>query len=278
MTTWAASCAPPQARATPWRTAASRTESSAYPWATRASTATQASWARSELPRPAAEGAKFLARTPSARMYLRHRNEIAGATYNVMARGVDRRRIFVDDDDHQNYIGLLAIVVTRQGWRLLCYCLMPNHVHLLIQTPDTNLANGMQWLHGRYARLFNERHGRVGHLFESPYKSPVVTEEDLVRTVGYIVANPLAAALCKRATEWPWCSHVAIANGRRPEWLAHDLLLQRLDEAAGFKCYSDLVAARETLCAEHARTVRERAAERRAVAEALALSTLREVL
>ena len=191
------------------------------------------------------------------------RDEQPGGTYQVVARGVDRRRIFVDEEDYRTYTRLLALVVERQGWRLLCYCLMPNHVHLLIEITDANLSNGMQWLHGIYARYFNDRHERVGHLFEAPFKSPIVTDETLVRTVGYVVVNPLDAALCKRAREWPWCSHASVADGLRPEWLAHERLLDRLEEAAGFKCYGDLVEARERLCFENAQALRARAAERR---------------
>jgi REP-associated tyrosine transposase len=182
----------------------------------------------------------------------RLRNEIAGATYHVVARGVDRRRIFVDDEDYETYTGFLGTVVRRQGWNLLCYCLMPNHVHLLIETPETNLANGMQWLHARYALAFNRRHERKGHLFEAPYKSPMVEcEEDFVRAVGYIVVNPVAAVLCKRSREWPWGSDAAVtANGRIPRWLAHELLLEKLEAMTGLDCYADLVASCER---EHAR-------------------------
>jgi REP element-mobilizing transposase RayT len=74
------------------------------------------------------------------------RNEIAGGIYHVIARGVDRRRIFADSEDYETYMRLLATVTRRQGWHLLCYCLIPNHVHLMIETPETNLANGMQWV------------------------------------------------------------------------------------------------------------------------------------
>jgi putative transposase len=182
----------------------------------------------------------------------RLRNEQAGATYHVIARGVDRRRIFVDDQDLRVYTALLAAVTERQRWHLLSYCLMPNHVHLLIETPETNLANGMQLLHGRYARGFNIRHARTGHLFETRYKSPRITSDGaLVRTVGYIVANPLAASLCVRASDWRWSSHAAVsAAGKPPEWLAHGRLLGQLEETTGLSCYSDLVAAREQLCSE----------------------------
>jgi REP element-mobilizing transposase RayT len=187
------------------------------------------------------------------------RDEQPGGIYQVIARGVDRRRIFVDEEDFRTYTRLLALAVERQGWRLLCYCLMPNHVHLMIEITETNLSNGMQWLHGLYARYFNDRHDRVGHLFEAPFKSPVVTDETLVRTVGYIVVNPLDAALCARARDWPWSSHATVADGRRPEWLAHETLLQRLDEATGFTSYRDIVEARERLCFEEVEQLRARA-------------------
>jgi REP element-mobilizing transposase RayT len=175
------------------------------------------------------------------------RNEEAGATFHVIARGVDRRRIFVDDDDYHAYTRLLATVTRRQGWRLLSYCLMPNHVHVLVETPETNLGSGMQWLQSRYALAFNRRHTRTGHLFEERYKSPKVgTDEAFIRVVGYIAVNPVAAALCKRATEWPWGSHSLVASRQPiPRWLSHGRLLERLDGIASSDCYSDLVATRE---------------------------------
>jgi REP element-mobilizing transposase RayT len=176
----------------------------------------------------------------------RLRNEQAGATYHVIARGVDRRRIFVDDEDFALYTRLLATVTERQGWHLLCYCLMPNHVHLVIETPDTNLGNGMQWLHGRYARAFNARHRRSGHLFETRYKSPVVRDGDaFVTTVAYIVLNPVAAALCNGASGWRWSSHGVLSAGDEPSWIAHARLGDRFEEITGSRSYPELVAGRE---------------------------------
>lgn len=173
---------------------------------------------------------------------MRHRNEVAGATYHVIARGVDRRRIFVDGDDYETYTRLLQAVQKRQGWNVLCFCLMPNHVHHLIETPEANLANGIQWIHGLYARHFNVRHDRKGHLFEAPYKSPMITSEAaLVRTVGYIVVNPVAAALSRSAGEWPWASHPE----PRPTWVAHDLLQSRLEAITGRRCYDELIGLHE---------------------------------
>jgi putative transposase len=177
----------------------------------------------------------------------RLRNEFAGAVYHVVARGVDRRRIFVDDDDYATYTRLLATVTRRQGWHLLCYCLMPNHVHLMVETPDTNLGNGMQWLHSLYVLAFNDRHCRSGHLFEAPYKAPLVeTDEAFVNVIGYIAVNPVAAALCRRAGDWRWGSHAVVSsNGRIPVWLAHRRVVDRLEEIASSRCYPELVATWE---------------------------------
>lgn len=157
-----------------------------------------------------------------------------------MARGVDRRHIFVDHEDYEAYTGLLATVTERQRWHLLCYCLMPNHVHLLIETPETNLANGMQLLHGRFARAFNIRHARKGHLFETRYLSPMVDDDRLARTVRYIVGNPVSAALCRTPGDWPWSSHALIETV--PEWLAHPRLTDRLGAVARLRSYDDLAA------------------------------------
>ena len=172
---------------------------------------------------------------------MRLRIEIAGATYHVIARGVDRRRIFSDDEDYETYTRLLGAVVKRQGWRLLAYCLMPNHVHLVLETPTTNLANGMQWLHGRYARLFNRRHKRRGHLFEARYLSPLVADDQLPRTVAYVAMNPVKAALCRTSDEWEWSSHPA--RHRKRAWIAHEHLEDRLEALIGERCYDALVRA-----------------------------------
>ena len=194
-----------------------------------------------------AQGTKADAYRPLAGMGGPLRNEVAGAVYHVIARGVDRRRIFVDDEDYATYTRLLATVTLRQGWHLLCYCLMPNHVHLMVETPETNLGNGMQWLHSLYALAFNERHHRDGHLFETRFKSPLVeTDEAFVRLIGYIAVNPVAAALCKRASDWPWGSHATVtAPPFAPAWLSHRRLVDRLEEITGTRCYVELVATRE---------------------------------
>lgn len=154
--------------------------------------------------------------------------------------------MFVDDLDYQTYTRLLATVSRRQGWNLLAYCLMPNHVHLVIETPEPNLGNGMQWLHGQYGRWFNNRHERIGHLFHDRFKSPVVkTEEAFLRLIAYVALNPVRAALCRRAADWPWSSHAIVDAGSAPPWLAHERLLDRLEAMTGARCYPHLIVTWE---------------------------------
>ena len=154
------------------------------------------------------------------------RIQFAGGIFHVWARRVDRWPLFVDEDDYQRYIALLAKTVARCDWVLLSFCLMPNHVHLLVELREPNLDIGMQWLHGQYARHFNDRHGRVGRLFEHRFKSRVVADElYLVTVVRYIEQNPVDAALCETPDAWPWSSAGIAANGAPPSWLA-DAVLQ----------------------------------------------------
>src|SRR3712207_4617377 len=102
------------------------------------------------------------------------RVEFAGAIHHVWARGNDRRAIFRDDRDRLTYLRLLGRAVVWKRWRCLAYCLMDNHVHALIETPRPNLASGVQWVHGHYGRIFNDRHGHTGHVFQGRYGSTVM--------------------------------------------------------------------------------------------------------
>jgi len=174
------------------------------------------------------------------------REQVAGGVYHVFSRGVDRRPIFADDADRRFYLGVLGGVVAHLRWRCLSYCLMPNHVHLLIELREPNLARGMQRLHGGYAREFNERHQRRGHLFESRYGSvPVRDDPQLLAVVRYIARNPLEAGLCEVPEAWEWSSHGALAVDRPPAWLDHARVRAYLaawsDDADA--AYAELVAA-----------------------------------
>jgi REP element-mobilizing transposase RayT len=112
------------------------------------------------------------------------RDEVEGGVHHVFARGNDRREIYLDDFDRKIYLVMLGRVTRRQRWRCLAYCLMPNHVHLLVETPEANLGAGMQRLHGSYAQTFNERHGRSGHVFQGRYGSVLITRDEQLWTVA----------------------------------------------------------------------------------------------
>src|SRR3954470_10738522 len=102
---------------------------------------------------------------------------------HVTGGRVDRWPLFVDQADYRQYVRLLERTVKRFGWILLSFCLMPNHVHLVVELREPNLANGMHWLHSMYARWFNDRHVRGGRLFEHRYGARLVGDDLYFLTV-----------------------------------------------------------------------------------------------
>jgi REP element-mobilizing transposase RayT len=149
-----------------------------------------------------------------------------------MARGNDRRPIFVDDVDRYGFLVLLARTVVRHGWLCHAYCLMLNHFHLVLETPEPNLAAGMRELNGRYAQRFNVIRGRSGHVFGERYKAILVHREThLLELARYVVLNPVRAGVCGDPSAWPWSSYAATA-GRAPcpSFLTTSWLLAQFDD------------------------------------------------
>ena len=164
----------------------------------------------------------------------RPRQEEAGAIHHVFARGVDKRATFRTVLDCRRYLDLLAETVVRCGWNCLGYCLMPNHLHILVETPVPNLGRGMQRLHGDYAAGFNRRHGLSGHVFQGRYGSKRVTTDAQLWTVAaYIAQNPVEAKLCSRADDWEWSGHRPTLTGDAPPWLARGRLLELFGALGG---------------------------------------------
>jgi putative transposase len=115
--------------------------------------------------------------------------------------------IFLDDDDRAIFLALLGLVVVRFGWVVEGYCLMGNHYHLVVRTPEANISEGMQMLNGRYAMLFNAKYGYGGHLFGGRFKCRVVSDEDdLAGLLTYVEHNPVRHRNCATALAWPWSS------------------------------------------------------------------------
>jgi len=153
-------------------------------------------------------------------MARRPREDYPGATHHVYARGNGLQEIFLDDADRRTYLSMLGRVVARMEWRCLAYCLMSNHMHLLLETPSANLGAGMQYLHGFYAQTFNQRHSRSGHLFQGRYGAVRIEDDpQLWATVRYIAHNPVEAGFSASAIEWPWSSHRAVVRRDAPAWL-----------------------------------------------------------
>jgi putative transposase len=176
------------------------------------------------------------------------RNEFDAGVYHVFARGNDRRRIFLDDVDRRLYLRLVGSVTAHRNWHTLAYCLMGNHVHLLVETVVPNLGLGMHRLQGSYAQLFNRRHSRTGHLFERRFKAvPIVSDAQLQMVARYIAVNPVEAGMCDRPEAWPWSSHAAVTGSAvGPRWLDVNRLLEFFGNAGGGAAerYSRLVAER----------------------------------
>src|SRR5947209_1649048 len=102
------------------------------------------------------------------------RVQYSGAIYHVLNRGDRREAIFKDDQDRERFLETLGEACQKTGWRIHVYCLMPNHFHVVIETPNPNLVDGMKWLMGAYTGRFNRRHKLSGHVFSGRYKALVV--------------------------------------------------------------------------------------------------------
>ena len=163
------------------------------------------------------------------------RIEFPDALYHVTARGDRREAIFDDDLDRRLFLSTLEQVVNRFSWVCHAWCLMDNHYHLLIQTPDGNLSKGMRQLNGVYTQASNRRHRRVGHLFQGRFKAILVDGDAyLLELSRYVVLNPVRAGMVKAPADWPWSSYRASVGLEPPQpWLAVDGLLANFAEQRG---------------------------------------------
>jgi REP element-mobilizing transposase RayT len=156
------------------------------------------------------------------------RLQYPGAVYHVTSRGNARQDIFADDADRARFLDLLAREIEQHRWRCHAYCLMDNHYHLLVETPEANLSRGMKRLNMSYAQSFNRRHERVGHLFQGRFHTVVVEKDShLLELCRYLVLNPVRAGTVAAPEDWPWSSYRATASGRgQPDWLTTGWTLQ----------------------------------------------------
>lgn len=161
------------------------------------------------------------------------RVEYAGAIYHVLNRGDRREPIFRSDADRLLFLNTLAEACQKTGWQVHALCLMPNHFHLVVETPSANLVSGMKWFLGAYTSRFNRRHKLCGHLFSGRYKSLLVEGggTGYLRTVcDYVHLNPVRAKLlgpAEKLSGFRWSSYPAylLPPRQRPFWLRVDRLM-----------------------------------------------------
>ena len=153
-----------------------------------------------------------------------------GGFYHVTPRGNDRRPIFDDSDelDRRRHLALLGRTVRKHGWTVFAYCLMTNHLHLVVQVPEDNLSCSMQEFLGEYARYWNSRHDRSGHLFRNRFScAPIESDEHLRGAVRYVDLNPVRARVTLRPEQWQWSSYRALVGlEHAPAFLAVSALLE----------------------------------------------------
>ncbi len=141
------------------------------------------------------------------------RIEYAGAVYHVTSRGNEKKPVFKDEHDREKFLNTLQHVNKRYNWICHAYCLMTNHYHLLIETPEGNLSLGMRQLNGVYTQLFNKHHGRNGHLFQGRYKAILIQKDShLLEVCRYVVLNPVRAGMVEAPEAWKWSSYFATAG------------------------------------------------------------------
>ncbi|BCR05644.1 transposase [Desulfuromonas versatilis] len=152
----------------------------------------------------------------------------------------------MDDQDRGKFLAILGQVVRRFNWLCHAYCLMGNHYHLLIETPEGNLSAGMRQLNGVYTQAFNRAHNRDGHVFKGRFKAVLVEKQShLLELCRYVVLNPVAAGMVNRPEEHPWSSYLAtLGETPTPPFLTTDWVLGNFSRtpAAARRHYQQFVA------------------------------------
>jgi putative transposase len=161
-----------------------------------------------------------------------------GAIYHITSRGNRRARIFVDDTDRHIWYHIFTETAARCNLQVYALCLMPNHYHFLVETPDANISNAMHYLNGKYAQKFNWRHSLTGHLLQGRYEAENINrQEHLLELLRYVVLNPVRAALVGHPDEWGWSTHSHISGkSEPPAWLNTAWVIAQFPGATKTEC------------------------------------------
>lgn len=166
------------------------------------------------------------------------RIEYPGAVYHVYSRGNERKDIFRTPADYELFLGILKNATELYDLLIHAYCLMPNHFHILIETPSANLCDAMKRLLGLYTVRFNRSHNRFGHLFQGRYKALLVDKDNYFLLVSrYIHLNPVKAKLAKLSEDYRWSSMRYYLKDKAPEYLFRDFTLQSFRSPNEYKTF-----------------------------------------
>ncbi len=155
------------------------------------------------------------------------RIEYPGAFYHITSRGNERKDIFKSQRDREKFLTYLQTATQRYGAVVHTYCLMSNHYHLLLETPDGNLAQIMRHINGAYTNYYNTKRKRAGHLFQGRYKAILIEADEYAAELSrYIHLNPVRAKMAEKPESYQWSSFRAyIGESKVPEWLKTDFIL-----------------------------------------------------
>ena len=161
-----------------------------------------------------------------------------GVLYHVIVRGNQRQKTFLSDTDYQAYLERLGRYRQRLNVIVYAYCLMPNHVHLLVETRSEPLSKFMQGLQQSYTQYFNRAHHKVGHLFQGRYKAIVCDKDEYLLTLlRYIHLNPVRAKITRKPEQYKCSSHGAYVNGQKTEIIDPRPVLQMLGGRRGYRSF-----------------------------------------
>jgi putative transposase len=158
-----------------------------------------------------------------------------GAFYHVTTRGNERGVVFKSRRDREKFLSYLESATVRYGAKIHAFCLMSNHYHLLLETPQGNLSEIMQHINGAYTTYFNVKRKRAGHLFQGRFKAILVEADEYAAELSrYIHLNPIRSGMAIKLAEHPWTSyHAYIGSAAAPEWLFTDFILGYFTGKAG---------------------------------------------
>ncbi|VAW78783.1 hypothetical protein MNBD_GAMMA12-3925 [hydrothermal vent metagenome] len=160
------------------------------------------------------------------------RIEYPGALYHITSRGDRQEDIYHDDEDRENWLDIFSKVCVRFNWRCHAWCLMDNHYHILVETADGNLSQGMHYLNCVYTQRSNKKHMQVGHVFQGRYTAILIQKDEYLLEVSrYVVLNPVRAGMVKDVYDWPWSSYRAMIDGSTEfMWFESHWLLSYFDK------------------------------------------------